>query len=320
MLLGRYDGARRWHWRQDDLGGGGSTATAEADAVAEETAGDVETEETETPDPDGEDQPEGEDVPDGEESTPPEARQPAKPAAKAAGTKVGPPSSIPYSRFKALVDEVNDLKTSLASATQPAQADALDLHLDKLPKGEEGSPERQTYEDAKALAPILKALRPALLPEFDQVRAITAGALQAIDRIRFEIDAMSEALIEKDESGRVIADRRPDALKHMDRLSKIRQEVFQRTGGKRLIRHADAFTELQEQIKEEANQARSNEATIRADERGRTTREIAGRKAASRSGAPRPAASVPRAATPGKRSFDDIRKAIESGQDFAISG
>jgi hypothetical protein len=141
------------------------------------------------------------------------------------------------------------------------------------------------------------------------VANVVTGMLRAMDKMSFVNAQLMDALVEKDAEGNIVKDHRPSGLKHLDRVSAIRDEVAKRSGGKTIIRHADAFEELQEQLRTEDEQKgvkQDEEARIRADERARTERITKQRKQASRSGGDGSVATVPRTTRNRPLTFEEI--------------
>lgn len=225
-------------------------------------------------------------------------------------------------RIQQLLEKVNALEGRLSATEETVGSrqqttDPIDEILEKeFPKGEEGSPERKLWEDAKEIvAPILKQLRPALLPEIRTHERALAGTLQALGRMRFEMEQLMTAVLPKDpKTGKPIL---PPGLAKMDRIESIRKQVFDQSGGRRVISHGDAFKELEQQLQDEADEAAEREVTIRQDERGRVIRETTQRRGASSGTGPgAQAGRVPRGAQPGggRRTFDQL----ENGPDIPI--
>lgn len=279
--------------------------TPEGEPPAEEPA------EPPAEDPDGEPNPD-DDAPE------PSATPPAKPRS----------DSVPVGVVKQLREENRAIKQQLAQVLHRVspKVDPLDAKelatevLKQFPEGEEGSPEREQYEIAKGLAPvlpkILKAMRKALLPEFETYQAITAGAIPRLHEQQFLLEQIMEALPDQEYAEYDLGDgkvlkikqaQRPKAFQHLDKIRKHQQARFRESGGTELPSAKDSFAAVLEQVEAEAAASATNEGRIRTDERQRAEREAKARRGASRSAGPGPQAAVPRGkATPGKRTFAQI--------------
>jgi hypothetical protein len=311
MLLKGLGGMRSgWMYRQEGADSGGGVATEEAGDTGEPT-------ERQDVGEDHDDQGVVEETDEGnlDEETPPEEsssdRQPPRTI----------PQHVPKARLDAVLarskkteEQVQALQAQL-DALKPAEKDPIDAYMEGIPKGEEGSEERRRYEDAELILknPIVKG---ALDRQGLQTRAVLAGVLQALDRVRFENDQLLETLVERDADGKIVKDRRPPGLKHLDRITKLREDTFRTSGGKTLIRHADAFAQVQETLREEEEARTTQERGIRIDERGRTIRETQQRRSASGAAGGAPAVRAPHGTSPrGRLTPQEIDR---SGQDFLL--
>lgn len=296
-----------WRFRQDGPAGGGvpasdAGASAEAASTTEpgeettsEETGDVQDEAIESTDEGAEETVEGEVD---------EQGNPKPAAAKPAATK--PEKLVPLSAVQKLRDELKAVKQQI-DQQRPPEKDPVDVFIESLPKNvDPESEEGKEILDLKAVAPLLKKFRPHLFPKekfFDQAIAVTA---QSMDRIKFMLEQLVEAMPEE---------QRPAGIKALDKIDAYRKDTFEKSGRRELPTHKDAFAAIMEQAEAEAAAGTASEAATRTDERRRTLSEVMTRRAASQAGGPGNARPVPRRAPPGKRTFDQLEKA---GGDFRL--
>jgi len=123
-----------------------------------------------------------------------------------------------------------------------------------------------------------------------------------MDRIKFMLEQVIEAMPEEN---------RPAGIKALDKIDAYRKETYEKSGGREVPTHKDAFDAIMEQARAEEGAQAQTEATTRTDERKRTLREVMTRRSASNATGPGNARTVPRAARPGRRTFDQLEKAGE---------
>jgi hypothetical protein len=189
------------------------------------------------------------------------------------------------------------------------EKDPLDALLESLPKGDAESEEGRLRADIEALAPAIKKLRPALMPEVGQHRLVLRGLLQMHDKLAFLVDQLTDAM----------GDNKPLGIKHLDRIERAREEQMAKSGGRgRPPLYHDVFVGLQEQLKAEEDGKKKSEASIRQDEQKRLAAQEDERKRAA--GGPRGTGTPPRGGTgtPSRRSPAQIDRDIAAGKDFVI--
>jgi len=296
--------AGRMGFRQDGSAGGGaapastaptdSTADAGsegvdppdegADATDNEPTDDTPVDETATGDT-GEAEVEGDVVPD------------ATPAPK-------PEKTVPLSALIKLRTEMEkklaEVRTQLQTVLPPDK-DPVDAFLDQLPAN--ADPESDAGKEAmdlRALAPLMKKFRPHLFPKEKYFDKAIAAAAQGMDRLAFKIDQIIQAMP---------AEQLPPGIKALDKVDAHRKSVYEKSGGRELPSHKDAFDAILEQAETEAATAATKEQTTRADERQRTVSEIIQRRGASKATGPGSVRAVPRGAPTGKRTFEQLERA-----------
>ena len=302
--------AGRMGFRQDESAGGGaapaSTATADlapeagsetvesldegADATGTETTDETPVDEVATGEA-GEVDDAGDVVPNATPSPKPE--------------KTVPLSALIKLRTE-MEKKMGDLRTQLQTVLPPDK-DPVDAFLDQLPANVD--PESEAGKEAmdlRALAPLMKKFRPHLFPKekyFDRAIAATA---QGMDRLAFKIDQIILAMP---------AENLPPGIKALDKVDAHRKSVYEKSGGKELPSHKDAFDAILEQAETESAAAATKEQTTRADERQRTVSEIIQRRGASKATGPGSVRAVPRGVAPGKRTFEQLER---SAGDFKV--
>lgn len=304
LMQRRLEGGMRF--RQDGPAAGSAVAESGDAAVAEpvetepveETADETaeqteETTEVETPTADESQESDG-------ESTQ------GKPTAKPKSAEKVVPLSVLIEERQKNKARMDAIEQQIA-ALKPPEKDPIDALVESLPAEDDAEYQPGIKAgDIRTLAPILKALRDQINPKsafFDKAFAATA---QGMDRLKFLVEQVIEALPK---------DALPLGIKHLDKIDAHRKDVFEKSGRKSLPTHKDAFDAVMEQVKAEAEQTDQREAAVRKDERSRTVKEVLQRKSASSAGGPGNARPVPRGGSPGKRTFDQLER---SGGDFAL--
>ena len=187
----------------------------------------------------------------------------------------------------------------------------LDVLIERMPDGAEGSEAWQRKEDAKAFAPLLKDLAPALFPEADQMRSVLAGVAQMGDRLRFMLEQVISTIPK---------DQLPEGIKNLEKIDKIRTEYFQQSGGHKVLAHRDAFAQVKAQLQAESD-AKAAETEAAREDGAKDALKTERRQRQAGQSTPRNVSGPTRGGpgTPGKRTFQDINKAVEAGQDFSFA-
>lgn len=233
----------------------------------------------------------------------PEGAQPTPAATKA--EKTVPLSALIKMRTE-LEGKIKEMHGQLQTVLPP-EKDPIDQLLDSIPK--DIDPESEAGKEAldiRALAPLMKKLRPALFPKERQFDRMFAAAAQGMDRLAFKIDQIIESMDPTT---------LPKGLQALEKIDAHRKGVYEKSGGKELPSHKDAFTAIMEQADAESTAAASTEQATRTDERQRTAREILQRRGASRGTGPGNVRPVPKTTGPKRLTFQQL----DSGQvDVAL--
>jgi len=179
---------------------------------------------------------------------------------------------------------INELHSAIArggEATQerfrrlePPAKDPLDEVAEGVADGPEGSDEYNLKEDIRTILPSLKALRAGLFPEGKKYEQLLTLAFNALDGLRFEVEELRDMLP---------PEKRPAALRHLEKIEAARKDLFEKSGRKVLPRRRDAWKQVQEQLA--------------AEERAKAAKE------------PQRRPSNPG----GKRSFEEIDAGVKAG-------
>ena len=286
-------------------GAGGGSPTLDAIESAEttettETTGTeetTETQETETTEAEG-----TEETAEGKEAATAKEGKPAKSKE---------PEFVPYKRFKEVVEKLRGVeegqRTLLTTIrSMRPKVDPVDEVISRLPEGDanaiegtEGFKQAQFKSDVKALAPLLKTLLPAIVPNLDAQNNALNYLMKNHDEVAFIVKHLIKAMP---------ADKLPAGIRALDKIKAHRDQVLQSSRGERFLPMDNAFEEIEEQATQEFEQGRKSEEQIRKDERTRANRER--ENARSVSGSPgNTGGTPPRGSTsPRRRSPSDIDK------------
>lgn len=240
-------------------------------------------------------------------------------------------------QYKDLTRRLDDLSSTLSRTgetmeerlrrVEPPAKDPIEQWVESLPDGkppaEEGQQGDAAYEkkrDLQALAPLLKESREALLaPITRKYEPVLAGVLQALDRVRFIMGQIEDSFVTRDEKGNITEDKRPAGLKHMDRIDAVRKESLQKSGGRSILRHQDAFDQVLNQVKGEDAKKQQDEERLRAQGADQALKRDKERTRAAGSpgnaGGPAPRGAV----VPGRRTYEQIQKDLAAGKDFKLA-